>query len=197
MKSKKPVGCWIVAGVLVLVVIGMISGTIYGLTKLAEKKLEDRAETKPAGELIEEQPLVIKAGRSGELPTGDEPMISIREYLEFSHDRTMTTLTRNAFLEVADGARVDWKMTLIDVNQLDEVLQAGMYVDYLLEGSTEGAPKERKSLAARVLFDPASRGPLLEMARGQRVRFQGILRPLNGNASVEVEDARVITESGK
>ena len=54
-----------------------------------------------------------------------------------------------------------------------------------------------RNLAARVLFDPASRGPLLEMARGQRVRFQGILRPLNGNASVEVEDARVITESGK
>lgn len=192
MKVKRPVGCWVVAAVTVAAVVFMIAGIIYGLVRLAEKGGEAKAVKM---EEIEEGPMVIVGDASGDLPEGDPPPLSIREYLEFSHDRTLTTLATNAFEEAADGAFVDWTMRLIDVSETGGTLEAGMFFDYLLAPNEEAPDDARESMTlnVRVLLDPSSRGAMLKRSRGDKVRFQGNLR-LGKGTELVVEDARVIVD---
>ncbi|GAA5483311.1 hypothetical protein [Haloferula sargassicola] len=192
MKSNKPVGCWVVAVASVGIVIFMVAGIIYGLVRLTEGSGSRAKETH---EKAEQGPMVITADESGDLPRGERPHISIREYLGFTHDRTLTTLAREEFEELADGALIDWTMKLADVNETGGQLQAGMYCDYLLEpkGLENGAGRERMTLAARVLLSPEDRDVMLKTSRGDAVRFQGTLR-LGQEEGVLVEDARLVVE---
>ncbi|MBB5351166.1 hypothetical protein HNR46_001400 [Haloferula luteola] len=192
MKSKKPVGCWVVAGLSVALLVALVAGTIYGMMRMVEKGTQRLEQAKEA-EASEAEPekLEIPVDAAGELPDGQPWELSLESYLRFLNDSTLTSLARDAFEESAKGAQVEWRMQMVDVSESPQSLVAGMMVDYL-RLPDEGQPRTTVHWAIPVLFDVAERAKLVKVSRGDWVHFRGTLQ--YRDHKWVVESARLVSD---
>ncbi len=199
-QRKSGAGCFIIAAILGVVVIGAcaIFVLFLGKVRMTESheaaimsELHDSAESRSATGDARDQIVFTEANRPKMSVPRPGEEVTREQFAAYMIDDAATELARESFRKVTDQAEIRWNLRLKQIADRNGKLHGEFELPWMIR---HGHGSSSSSFNINVWFDEAGRDALLKLRRGDWVTVEGRLSYVKGNHAIEgalIGDAEV------